>query len=152
MINEYLDESHAPHFMPDTPLERANDRMWSDFVTGLYGDVYRGYNAEDEEAANQAFDGIRNRLARLEEEVTGPLFRGDHFTLIDATAAPPFTRLEWMERIIPEADFFADTPKAKGWKEALLSRESVKNSVLPNLYDIFTERLQGGSSWLGSRL
>lgn len=152
IINEYLDESHEPHFMPNTPLQRAHHRMWSDFVAGLYGSVYRAYNAEDEESAQAALDAIRGRLLKLEGEIVGPLFYGQEFTLVDATAAPPFTRISWIEHIVPDLDLFTDTPKVKIWKEALLSRPSVRNSILPNLYEIFRDRLQGGNSWLSNHL
>ena len=152
VINEFLDESHAPHFMGATPLDRAYDRMWCDFTTGLYGDVHRLYGAENEEDAHKALAGLQSRLARLEAEIDGPLFNGDGFSLVDATAAPPFMRIGWVEQIAPSLDIFAGTPKAKAWKEALVARPSVQNSVLPNLFDIFQAGLQSRGTWLGQRV
>ena len=132
VINEFLDESHAPHFMPETPLARAQERMWADFVSGLYGDVFKAsYVAQSEEEAQESISNIKKRLGQLEEKITGPLFNGEEFGLIDATAAPPFTRMNWMEEAVPGLDFFSGTPKVQAWKDALLSRPSVINSVLP---------------------
>ena len=151
VINEFLDESHAPQFMPETPLARAQERMWSDFVSGLYGDVFRAsYVATSAEEAQESIDSIKKRLAQLEEKVVGPLFNGEQFGLIDATAAPPFTRMNWMEEAVHGLDFFGDTPKVKAWKDALLARPSVVNSVLPDLYTEFVERARGRGSWIGA--
>ena len=152
VINEFLDESHEPHFMPKAPLARAYDRMWMDFVSGLYGGVYRLYNADDEAAAQESLADIRSKLARIEEEVDGPLFNGETFSLVDATAAPPFMRLNWCQELNPALDAFEGFPKSRAWKDALLARPSVQNSVLPNLGEIFRERLQESERWLGSRV
>lgn len=142
VINEYFDEVHEPHFLPDTPIERAKERMWMDFISGLYGDAFRLYNAADDDAATTAFEGAKQKLAKLEEVVSGPLFRGEAFSLVDATAAPPFMRLDWVAQITPEYDAFVDAPKSRAWKDALLARQSVQDAVLPNLHEIFLESIQ----------
>ncbi len=151
VINEYLDESHSPQYMPEAPIDRAKERMWSDFVSGLYSDVFKvSYVAKNAEEAQESIDNIKKRLLQLEEKVVGPLFNGENFSLIDATAAPPFTRMDWTEQAVPGLDFFSDTPKVQAWKNALLSRPSVVNSVLPNLYPSFVERAGSRGSWIAS--
>lgn len=151
VINEYLDESHSPHFMPETPIGRAQERMWSDFVTGLYSDIFKvSYVAKNADEAQESIDSLKKRLGQLEEKVVGPLFNGEHFSLIDATAAPPFTRMDWTEKAVPGLDFFSATPKVEAWKNTLLSRPSIVNSVLPNLYDEFIERAGNRGSWIAA--
>lgn len=151
VINEFLDESHEPYFMPETPLARAQERMWSDFVSNLYGDVFKAsYVAQSADEAQESIDSIKKRLSQLEEKVVGPLFNGEEFSLIDATAAPPFTRMNWMEKAVSGLDFFSATPKVNAWKDALLARQSVVNSVLPNLYDEFVERAGSRGSWIAA--
>lgn len=151
IINEFLDESHEPRFLPDTPLARAKDRMWSDFVSGLYGPVFQAsYVAQSEADAQESIQKIKERLGRLESEISGPLFQGEAFSLIDATAAPPFTRMAWMEKAVPHLDFFGDTPKVQAWKDALLSRPSVVHSILPNLYEEFIARAANRGSWIAA--
>jgi len=152
VINEYFDEVHEPRFLPDTPIERAKERMWMDFITGLYGDAFRLYNAADEGAADTAFEGAKQKLAKLEEEIDGPLFNGEEFSLVDATAAPPFMRLNWVAQITPKYDAFADAPKSRTWKDALLARQSVKDGVLPNLHEIFLESVQKKDGYLAGFL
>lgn len=143
VIMEFLDESHAPHYMADTPLGRAYDRMWYEFAAGLYGLVGRPFRAsEDKDGAAEALEALQARLQRLETEVTGPLFNGETFSLVDATAAPPFMRLQWGLDLFPDVDVFAQTPKVKTWVDALLSRESIQTSVPPEVEELYKERLR----------
>lgn len=43
VINEYLDEMHEPRLLPAAPLDRAQDRMWRDFMADLYGPTFMLY-------------------------------------------------------------------------------------------------------------
>lgn len=148
VISEYFDEVHAPHFMPDTPLGRAQDRMWMDFVSGLYGDSFRLYTAADQETAVNNLESAKQKLAKLEEVIDGPLFNGEDFSLVDATAAPPFMRLNWVSEISAEYDAFVDAPKSRAWRDALLAREGVQRSILPDLRDIFMGSIQKREGFL----
>lgn len=152
VINEYLDETHPPHFLKGTPWERAQERMWLDFVSGMYGEVYRTYTADDEAAFYDALGAARAKLAKLEAVVVGPLFRGQEFGLVDATAAPLFTRLSWIERLVPEMGAFDELPKTHAWGETLLARPSVQNSVLPDIFELFVASLQRSGAWLSTRV
>ena len=69
VINEYLDEAHGPQMMPDTPLARAYERMWCDFVGGIYGPAYRINMAKDEATARESVAAAKAKFAQLEEEV-----------------------------------------------------------------------------------
>lgn len=148
VINEYLDEVHPPQFLPETALGRAQDRMWQELIVGMYGDVYQLYTAADEAKAQAALDGARLRLGRLEDEVVGPLFRGQQFSLVDAAAAPAFMRLTWVQQLALSLDPFVGYPKVSAWRDALLARPSVQNSVLPNLFEIFAESVTRNDAWL----
>jgi len=148
VINEYLDEMHPPHVMPSTPLGRAQDRMWQELIVGMYGDVYQLYSAADDDRAQAALDGVRVRLGRLEEEVEGPFFSGERFSLVDATAGPAFMRLTWANRLAPAVDAFEGFPKVSAWRDAVLARPSVESSVLPNLYEIFSDSVRRNEAWL----
>ncbi|MEM7537300.1 MAG: glutathione S-transferase domain-containing protein [Chloroflexota bacterium] len=134
--------------MPDTPLARAYERMWCDFVGGIYGPAYRINMAKDEATARENIAAAKAKFAQLEEEVTGPLFNGENFGLVDATAAPLFRRLGYVQQLRPDLDVFSGTPKVKAWRDALMSRPSVENSVLPNLFDLFKERAAKTESWI----
>ncbi len=72
VINEYLDEMHAPHVMPSTPLGRAQDRMWQELIVGMYGDVYQLYSAADDDRAQAALEGYVFGLAASKRRSKDP--------------------------------------------------------------------------------
>lgn len=148
VINEYLDEVHPPRLLAGNPLERAYDRMWRDFASTLYGPFYYLYSRENEADAARPLDKYRTTLPRFEAEIEGPYFRGQRFSMVDVAAASLLMRLTWIERLVPRLSPLAEFPKVSAWRDALLARPSVRQSVLPNIYDIFVESLHENGSWL----
>ena len=148
VINEYLDDVHAPHWQPAAPLARAQTRMWTEFMGALYGDVYQLYTTPDADRARAIIAGITTKLARLEDEIVGPLWQGEQFSLVDATAAPVFMRLAWVERLRPDLSAFTGLPRTRAWCDGLLARPSVREAVLPDIFDIFLTSVQASESWL----
>jgi len=151
VINEFLDETHEPRFMSGNPLDRARIRMWRDYMADLYADVYMIYSAKDGDTAAGTAEGLRSKLARAEDEMKGPLFYGENFSMVDAAAAPAFTRLNWIRDIDPSLDVFKDLPRVNDWQKNLLERPAVKNSIKPDLFEIFLKYLEKTGTWLGSR-
>lgn len=152
VINEYLDEVHEPHLMPTAPLARAKTRMWIEFTSYLFGDVYRLYTAVDKETAEKQAEAARARLEKMMAAFTGPFFEGDQFGLIDAAVCPAVMRLDWVAQIAPELDVFQQNAQLAQWRESLLARPSVQNSVLPDIFDIFVESLRSNDRWLATQL
>jgi glutathione S-transferase len=150
VINEYLDEAHEAGMLPGTPIERAHIRMWRDFMAETYGNVYMIYSSPNEDDARKNAKSLQKKLSRAENDIQGPLFIGGRFSFVDSAAAPAFTRLDWISAIDDSLDIFRDLPKAKKWKINLLARESVQNSILPDLEEIFKLRIKENGSWLGS--
>ncbi len=147
VICEFLDESHAPPLLPTEPLPRARDRMWAEYMGNLYGYVYRMQMSPDEKTVCKALAEVRTQLARVENEIDGPLFHGDALAMTDVYAASALMRLTWMERLAG-LDAFEGLPKIAAWRNALLARESVQNAVLPEIYEIFVESAEGHGAWI----
>ena len=158
VITEYLDEIAEPRMHPEEPLERAYHRAWIELISAGLVNTYNLMVAKDEDAARAAANSVREKLARLAAQLgEGPYFSGAHFSLVDAAAAPMFQRLQWCENI-RSLQIFDGHPKLATWRDTLLARPSVQNSVLPNIEDIFVEYLRGkrspahttDPSWLGT--
>lgn len=152
VINEYLDEVHEPHFMPENPLERARSRMWVEFTSYLFGDVYRLYTAADEGSARNHAAAAKTRLEKMAAAWVGPLFRGEQFSLVDAAVAPAIMRLDWVAQLDPSLDVFAGNDDLIAWRDSLLTRDSVKDSVLPNIFEIFVDSMKGTDRYLTTKL
>lgn len=160
VINEFVDETTpAPTLHPTDPLRRAHNRAWIEFGSALLVDGYMMQAAADEEATRRHAAAVRAKLERLEGELSadGPFFNGAAFGLVDTAFAPALQRLSWCEELEPSLALSEGLPKVTRWSAALLERDSVKRSTVPEIKSIFLEYLRGrGSpsrnapaSWLG---
>lgn len=158
IINEYLDEISAPHLQSEDPLERAQQRAWVEFISDCLVDTYKLMIADTQESTMQVARVIRVKLARLEKQLKHrKYFTDDTFSLVDAAAAPLLLRLTWCEAI-RYFDFFEPLPKVSAWRDSLLTRPSVDQSMVPDAIELFLEYLRGNRSpsfqtepsWLGS--
>ena len=97
-------------------------------------------------------------MAQLEQEIAGPCFAGDGFSLVDTAAAPLLQRLTFLEEIRPDLALFEGLPKVTAWRDTLLARPSVQQSTVPEIRELYREYLAGGGSparkadpsWLGT--
>jgi glutathione S-transferase len=148
VICEYLDEVNPPSMHPSDPLRRAVNRGWVEFSSELFGDLYRLSMAGEPAEFNQRCCEAREKLERLESQLgEGPFFNGPQFALVDAAIAPAFMRISLLEEIRP-LGLFDRLPKVQRWSEALLGRESVRSSVVPEFPDLFREYLVAGGGYL----
>lgn len=158
-INEYLDET-APgrKLQPAEPLRRAHNRAWIEFTSTILVTRNRMQHAKTEPETRGLAAVVNEQLARLEEQLNNsPFFNGDGFSLVDAAAAPLFQRLTWLLELVPDLGVLNNLSKVSAWSEALLQRESVKHSTVPNIRERYLTYLQGngragddkGPSWLG---
>jgi glutathione S-transferase len=148
VICEYLDEVHPPPLHPAEPLQKAVNRAWVEFSSELFAALYRLYLAGDATEFDQRRTDAREKLCRLEGELgEGPFFNGTTFSLLDAAIAPAFTRIALMEAIRPTG-LLDHLPKVQRWSEALLARDSVRNSVVLEFADLFRGYLAANRSFL----
>ena len=148
VICEYLDEVHPPPLHPVDPLKKAVNRAWVEFSSELFGALYRLYLAGEETEFEQRRAEARDKLRRLEEQFgDGPFFNGERFSLLDAAIAPAFMRIALMEESRPMG-LLDNLPKVQRWSEALLARDSMRRSVVPEFPDLFREYLVASGSFL----
>jgi glutathione S-transferase len=153
VINEYIEETTPGALHPADPLRRAHNRAWIEFASGLLMTAYGVEIAADEETARAKAKKVREDLARVEAQIVGPLFNGEAFSLVDAAAAPMLQRLVWYQDVEPSLAFFEGLPKVTAWRDALLARPSVRDSLVPDIVDRFHASLEkrAGERWLAGR-
>ncbi len=137
VINEYLDEIHAPHFMADNPFARAHDRMWIAFCSALQPTLPQLVAAETEQEFAEKKQALYDKLAQVEKAISqGPFFNGEKFSLVDTTFAPFFMRLRLLENHY-KLDLIHGLSKVTTLCDHILAKDSVKQSVVaefPTLY------------------
>lgn len=152
VINEYLDETNPPPLHPQDPWRRAHNRSWIEFGANLIGRQYRMLVAPDEGGYIQERDGLLADLWHLENQLgEGPFFNGAAFALTDTAYAPLLMRLGIIERYYPQG-WLTQTPKVGAWRQALLARPSVRESVVSDFEARFRQRFVRQGGWLGQRL
>ncbi len=150
VIMEYLDEVNPPSLHPTDPLLKAKNRAWIEFASTVIMAQFNMLMAKEKEASESAEQELRTKLAQLEQQVKGPLFNGEAFALVDAAFAPIFMRLAMLEAWQPMG-LLENLPKVKAWSESLLARESVKNSVVENLADLYQGMIESSGGYAASR-
>lgn len=136
VIMEYLDEVNPPSLHPADPLHKAHNRAWIEFASTLIMCQFNMVMAQEQEACDKAEQELRGKLALLNEQLVGPFFNGEEFSMVDAAYAPLFMRMALLEQWCPMG-LLEGMPKMQTWSESLLARPSVQNSVveeLPQLY------------------
>lgn len=152
VINEFLDETHPPRMLPEAALQRARARAWIEFASGQIGRQYMMLTVATEAAFDEQRRASRRELVHLEAALgAGPLYAGEHFSLVDAAIAPWFMRLRLMEDA-HALGMLDGMPKLAAWGQALCARESVRQSVPEHFDAQFRARFRRHEGWFGQFL
>lgn len=151
VIMEYIDEISPPSLHPADPLQKALNRAWMSFGEELLLNQFRYATAADKQAYESARQQLEDNLQRLEGVIAGtPFFNGADFQLVDAAYAPFFMRLDIIEKHHTATGLYDNKPKVSAWAEALRSRDSVKNSVIPDLATQYIDYVRNTSEYARS--
>ncbi len=146
VILEYLDEIHEPRLHPDDPLERARDRSWFSVADVLAQEMFQMMIADDRDALEQRAEVVRRNLARLAEELEGPLWRGEDVCAMDAVTYPALQRLGWLDEVYPELDLFGGAGTIRTWRDTLAERRSVVASTVPDVRERFLAAMRANGA------
>ena len=126
VINEYLDEVEIPVLHSLNNITKAENRAWIELISNIMVSFGGYYYATDQETMDEHLQTVKERLATLEAVLgEGPFFNGEQFYLIDAAAAPLFSRIELLNGF-HEINLLGSYSKVTAWSNALLARPSVK--------------------------
>jgi glutathione S-transferase len=138
VILEYLEETQPNPLHPADPVARARHRAMIEFGSAILSDIWGLEIAATRDVAEAKIAGLRQRFARLEQELgDGPWFAGEKFSLVDAAFAPVFRYFGLFDRILDHG-ICAYTPKVAAWRSALAARASIRDAVVAD----YNERLE----------
>lgn len=145
VINEFLDETHAPRILPEDPFERARQRAWVEVTNDHLLAQYKLGLAMTDGEVTSARDTLNVVLARFEAEIRGDFFAGDRLGIVDVSAAPALHRARILDRRFG-TQILLPFPKVAAWAERLSARPSVTGGVVPDFEAEFVEaiRKKGG--------
>ena len=147
-INEFLDEVTEGNSLPSDPIKRAQARAWIEFASQVIMNFFSMSMQKDEEGFNNQKSGFLEKLGRLEDVIAGGVFfNGEHFTLVDASIAPVFTRTLLCEKTFG-VNFFTATPQVNSWAQKLCEEKYVQESVNADFSEKFVQLLIEGDSFM----
>jgi glutathione S-transferase len=148
VINDYLDEIETPHMSPTDAFQRAQNRAWIALVSNAISSFGGYYYATDEATMNARLQTVGEQLVHLEKAVSdGPFFNGDEFSLVDAAAAPLFSRFEFLEAF-HKVGVLRDFPRLRAWSSVLLEHPSVKAVTTDEIQQIFLHTLHDKETFI----
>ena len=148
VINEFISETTPPSMHPEDPVRRAHNRAWIEYSSYLLNTFARMETAPNEAAFNEYREKLHKQLSQLEQQLgSGPFFNGAEFSLIDASYAPFFMRLNLFDRYI-YTDLFQVLPRVKSWSKALLEKPEVKESVVQNFCHLYENYITERSGFI----
>jgi glutathione S-transferase len=107
--------------------------------------------AGDEATVQRTVDPTNDKLAHIEEQITGPFFSGDSFHLIDACSAGFLQCLLWIDARAPQLGLFRNSSKSRGWAESLDACPAVKAFLKGDIQEIVDAYLATHCAWLGAK-
>lgn len=148
VINEFIDETHAPVLMPSDPLERARQRGLVAVADGLLGGLWNWVTAKDAESVEKARTSLCQTLRFLESELPGQgeFFAHSGFGLVDCAMLPFFMRLDVLEAAGAAALPCDELQRVAAYQGALASVPVGRASVVPEFDALYLGfvKSQGG--------
>ena len=145
-IVEYLDETETPRLHPENPVTRARHRAWMEFGSAALSDIWTLETTKDEAAFDAAIIALKEKFARIENELgEGPFFAGSRFTIVDAVFAPAFRYFDVFDEIA-DLGVFDGLTRTQKWRKTLAERAAVREAVVhdyPERLKRFLEKKDG---------
>jgi len=141
-INEYIDEAYPNKLHPSNLVLRAHNRSWIEFGNVCTWSAFHLSVKEKEEDFNNALDDLLNKFDQIEKAIGGtPFFNGSEFSLVDASYAPLFQRLKYLDELKPGILDEKRHLRINIWKENLLTLNAVQQSCVPEIKALYHELL-----------
>lgn len=154
VINEFIDETHAPALMPSDLLERAHQRGLVAVADGLLGGLWSWVTAKDAESAEKVRAALCQTLRFLESELPGEdtFFAPSGFGLVDCAMLPFFMRLDVLEAAGVASLPCGELLRVAAYREALASAPVARDSVVPEFDALYLGFVKAQGGVLGETL
>ncbi len=153
VIAEYLDECYAPLLHPKDLLKKAKHRSWIEFSSDITMNMFKMLYAQTEDDFNELKYKLIEQFSQVEKiiDIKGPYFEGSKFSLVDAAYAPVFLRLKLVNDVF-ELGIIQKAGRISEWSDALLTRQSVIESVVDNFAEVFMSYIENSNAYLSQQI
>lgn len=153
VITEYLEECYPPALHPRNLLTKAKHRSWTEFASVITMNMFAMLRSQSETEFTELKQKIIKQFSQVEKVIdkNGPFFAGEIFSLVDAAYAPIFVRLKLIDNLF-KLNIFEVNTRIATWNDALINRESVKNSVVDDFDEVFITYSRNIGGYLTEKL
>lgn len=139
VINEYIDEAFPVNRLhPEALLSKAQNRSWIEFCANVFMATFRLTINESKVEFEQTLATLMQDFDQLEKKlINQPFFNGENFSLVDATYAPAFQRLNYLHSIHGAIFDKKRHPHIFKWQGKLLKLSEVKRSCVPEIEELY---------------
>ena len=153
VINEYIDEAYQPTLQPKDLLLKAKNRSWVEFSNNISLYTFQLTIKEGKIDFETVLEELLDDFDRVEEYLWAkPFFNGKQFSLVDASYAPIFQRLNFLEQIYKPIIIKDRYPRLINWKKNLLSLKAVKESTVAEIQNLYYQLLWTRQGYISSYL
>ncbi len=153
VINEYIDEAYQPTLQPKDLLLKAKNRSWVEFSNNISLYTFQLTIKEGKIDFKKVLEDLLDDFDRVEEYLWAePFFNGRQFSLVDASYAPIFQRLHFLEQIYKPIIKKDRYPRLINWKKNLLSLKAVKGSTVAEIQNLYYQLLWTRQGYISSYL
>ena len=101
VINEYIDEAYPTNKLhPDDLLLKAQNKSWIEFSSNLSLHTFQLTIKQTKREFEETLGMLLKDFDQVEKQlVDKPFFNGEYFSLVDASFAPIFQRLDYMHKL-----------------------------------------------------
>ncbi|MEP2947375.1 MAG: glutathione S-transferase family protein [Lentilitoribacter sp.] len=147
VIAEYLDEITQGSLHPENALTKAHHRSWIEFGSETLAGISGLYNAKDFASFEQKRKLLRLKFERINVEIEGPYFAGEHFHMIDGVWATIFRYFDVFDKIA-NFEVFTGLEKVENWRQRISQRKSVQEAPPEGYNQRLEYFLQDKSSYI----
>ena len=155
-IAEFLDETLETRLHPTSPIERARNRAWTDFVPTFSSALSKIYYTKNRNEMEEGLANAPRVIERLEEALirqrgrnTGPYFNGPGLSLVDCAYAPFLQRFCIADGYL-KTGLLNNFPSLNAWTEVLLSNDTITGAVAPEFLYEFLSNLKRRKFYVAS--
>jgi len=143
VINEYIDEAYPTNKLhPDDLLLKAQNKSWIEFSSNLSLHTFQLTIKQTKREFEETLGMLLNDFDQVEKQlVDKPFFNGEYFSLVDASFAPIFQRLDYMHKLHGKVFDKKRHPHIFKWQKKLLSMDEIKRSCVAEIEDIYHKLL-----------
>ena len=153
VINEYIDEACPPTLQPKDLLLKATNRSWVEFSNNISMYTFQLSIKEGRADFERVLDELLGDFDQVEQYLwTEPFFNGKQFSLVDASYAPIFQRLNFLEQIYKPIIKKDRYPRLINWKKNLLSLKAVKDSTVAEIENLYYQLLWTRQGYISNYL